>query len=732
MSGMLAAMRWRRVSVGVVMTSSPIRGPGAHPLDRARRLAGTRCVRWLGLTLAHAIATSRGIAVVGAVVVTLCLVLTPAQGQVKNLLENKCPGCGVDVTKAVVIHRAGCRTQVSDECMAAAAFMKRLIAEGKVHSYTEEEIDKLAKTHCRYLVNVLASNWGFKTADEQRREAEQRARQAESDAFWQRHWAESEATSRQREAEWQRDVRLRSAQELLAKERGSPAARQDVADLRRAATHSRLFARMIERGDSLRASAYEEIARHYENLAQEAERGASDDELEMTMRRAREQSDAMSLYGDALSLGESASGAYDHVLDAEEFGGGRLGRLGSVATGLFDDFMSDPSGIYGGVDPVGVATDNMDSMWPDDAVRSTLVTPIDRAGDGVIGVLERGLRQSQDAARATSPVPPSSPPPAWLGSTSNLWDSSSGGIGTTGGVESPAFGSNERTATELSRFDRPDTLGGLNRFDDTPAIPTPASGASSADWSPRESSQSYQPPNHSDLGRFDSAAGSEPLERVPVMLGHSAAEVATGLTTGSIAAADLARYNTLPKVMENAAVGAPMPVIREIRFTEDRRWRLTQIDYVYLDRQTKEWRVAQRVQPERVTEGLDLSDEEFIKRHTIADRVNSAAGDGISGFLDGQRGSLGPQADASQWAENLKNVAQPASGPAEGIATDTVQTSRWLNHPLGSDHPFPAELARLGLEPSGGGLARSDGVPAVFLGGTLVPREWVWGPRPGK
>lgn len=63
---------------------------------------------------------------------------------------------------------------------------------------------------------------------------------------------------------------------------------------------------------------------------------------------------------------------------------------------------------------------------------------------------------------------------------------------------------------------------------------------------------------------------------------------------------------------------------------------------------------------------------------------------------------------------------------------DIVHTSRWLNHPLGSDQPFPPELARLGFEPSGGGLARTDGVPAVFLGGKPVPREWVWGPRPGE
>lgn len=45
-----------------------------------------------------------------------------------------------------------------------------------------------------------------------------------------------------------------------------------------------------------------------------------------------------------------------------------------------------PANVYEGIDPVGVATDNLDTMFPEGTVPS-LVNPIRKAGEGIIGIL---------------------------------------------------------------------------------------------------------------------------------------------------------------------------------------------------------------------------------------------------------------------------------------------------------------------------------------------------------
>lgn len=361
----------------------------------------------------------RGNLPLGAVMLAMCLLASPAFAQ-KNLLESKCPGCGVDLTQAVVIHRASCRSDATNDCMAAAAFMKRMIAAREVHAYTVKEIDTLAKSDCRHLI-TLARNRGFKTAEDLQNEREQARRQAENDAWWRDFQARSKADENRRQAERDREDNLQQqdnegrqraqeieesnvavAKALLRKHKGNPAALENVkAQLRQQAeTAEKNAAAARDAGFYQTASGLDDLAHAYRELANSADEEDFGSELGVVGGASL----LDSLFGNGRAIGESMGGGLEHVADAEEGGGGRFGRLGGVARGMFEDSLSDPSQVYGGVDPIGVGIDNMDSIWPDDVIRSTLVAPVRTAGEGILGVLESGFARGSEAAGGGAPT----------------------------------------------------------------------------------------------------------------------------------------------------------------------------------------------------------------------------------------------------------------------------------------------------------------------------------------
>lgn len=409
---------WWPEAIGghVASTGRPRAGDGWYPTGATRRATdGTRVGSLASVrrTLVELAVKAREAAMVKFSIVFLwvCLVLstTQASGQLKDLLESRCLSCGADLNKANPQHGAGCKwlagASVADDCARAAAFMKSKIASREVLSYTNKDIDELARTNCSYLVNVLAHNRGFKRAEDLQREARDAQAKAERQAREAREKAERQARE-QAEADSRSQASLiTDAKKTLKKNFSGLLGQASTAG---GALH--LAGQAQQKANDARAAAKIAESQGNHGLAAELKSFANtmDDAVEEAHAVANNLSAGIGGINDFASesgghIGLSELG-HELVLEAEEDSVGRPSRLGRVGLGVAMDHLSDPASVYGGIDPIGVATDNMDAMFPEGTVPS-LVDPIRKAGEGIIKVFN-------DANTLSHSSPPLPPPPA--------------------------------------------------------------------------------------------------------------------------------------------------------------------------------------------------------------------------------------------------------------------------------------------------------------------------------
>lgn len=79
---------------------------------------------------------------------------------------------------------------------------------------------------------------------------------------------------------------------------------------------------------------------------------------------------------------------------------GRLGNLGSAAAGTATRWLGNPANVYGGIDPVGQAEDNVANLWPENKVNGVLTKPILSILDGI----EPYEAMLEDGGRASAPT----------------------------------------------------------------------------------------------------------------------------------------------------------------------------------------------------------------------------------------------------------------------------------------------------------------------------------------
>lgn len=166
----------------------------------------------------------------------------------------------------------------------------------------------------------------------------------------------------------------------------------------------------------------------------------------------------------------------NHALDLNAGVPSRLARLGSVAKGVIMDYVTDPANIYGGVDPVGVALNNMD-MWPDGFVNRTLVAPILQASNGVAKQFEQ---PNIPPALSGSPLWPGNMPSraAWPAGNGSSWSPTPNPASQAPGVTAPWSSARDdsavaRAAAEAAQArETKEILGLLNGTSAGQSVPT--------------------------------------------------------------------------------------------------------------------------------------------------------------------------------------------------------------------------------------------------------------------
>jgi len=276
-----------------------------------------------------------------------------------------------------------CQNSQNDDCAEASEARGFLDAKarqlGKPSDYNIGG-KKPSEMSCTELV-LWANRFGYKTRAERRRDAAQQDERSKRD----------DLARANRNLQKQFDGLLQSA---TTSEQATSFAGQAQVKAREA----REAATLAEReGKHTLASDLRSFAYRMDDLVNEAQATAS--KLSSTTATVN---GAAGQVGGHIGLGELGA---ELVVDAEEAYPDRPSRLKSVAGGVARNYASDPANTYGGVDPAGVALDNMERFWPKNNISSGLVSPIRKAGDGVNNI----FRDATTSPASLTPGAPSGP-----------------------------------------------------------------------------------------------------------------------------------------------------------------------------------------------------------------------------------------------------------------------------------------------------------------------------------
>lgn len=311
-----------------------------------------------------------------------------------------------------------------DECARAVAFMKQLIRERKVLAYTAEDIDELAAENCGYLIRVVAGNRGFKTREQEARELEKRhAEQVRSG-----------------------QDRLSEQMNRLLSQVNTPEQARNLASQATAKAIDAAASHALSEGKYDLYNALSDAAGKQRNLASTAE--ATAESLES----------------------KSAAKASVNVHPANHPRPippriSHTSELLETAADAVESFHSDPANIYGGVDPIGVATDNMEDIWPDGAV-GKLVEPIRAVNEG-IKKYEKLLDELPSSSPVTSGRGPTQP---YSGA---LWETPTSNLSTLAAIPGSANSPRQPRMTDVTVALDP-TIKNLLNIDITPRQPNTA------------------------------------------------------------------------------------------------------------------------------------------------------------------------------------------------------------------------------------------------------------------